>query len=152
MDIDVPSGRDRGGSGSRESSHGRLGRLRAGLGRRLGGWFSLRAFTVAVVAATAGLVAGNLFVPFGQVGGVLGLFAAAFLAGLVYRRAYAEWLLAGAIVGGASVLLSFAILSLATGTGIDFALIGGGAGAASGIVGHYLGRDLRKGLTKEVGG
>jgi len=152
MDLDTgPS--DRTSRRRPREQRGRLGRLRAGLSRRVGGLFSVRAFALALAGAVAGLFAGNLILPLGGVAGVLGVLAAALLGGLVFvRRAYLEWAAAGALTGGVSIVLDFLVISLATGAGVDIAFVGAGAGAVAGVVGHYFGRDLRDGLTGDLPG
>lgn len=149
MDIDAPSGRERPGERSRTETAdpGRLGRLRA----RLGGLFSLRSFVVALIGTVAGLLLGNLIpLPLGPAASALGVLAAAFVGGLVLSRAYVEWAVAGALVGGLSVLLDYVVLSLAAGIGVNIAVVGAVASGAAGVVGHYFGRDLRAGVTKSI--
>lgn len=96
----------------------------------------------------------------GTLGSAAGLFAAAFLLGVVLtRRRYPEVGAAGAGVGVVTAVtgtLTAAFLPI----GLDFlaqygvglAAVGGGIGLLLALVGHYLGRDLRAGLTREVGG
>jgi hypothetical protein len=154
MDIDVPSSRERDAEAgrSRESAgRGRLGRLRARVGAGVGGIFAVRSFVLAMVGSALGLFAGNLSpLPLGGFGSVLGVLAASFLGGLVLKRAYIEWMLAGALVSALSVLLGYAFLSMAAGIGVNIAAIGGAAGGSAGVIGHYFGRDLRAGLTKSI--
>jgi MFS family permease len=123
--------------------------------RRLGGLFSLRTFLVALVLSVAAVVVGG-FVP--VVGRLVGLFAVAFLIGIVgSERRYVEVGLAGALASGlgfvASTLTSaffpFAVRLLAE-YGVAVAGVGAGVGALAALVGHYVGRDLRDGLTREL--
>jgi hypothetical protein len=141
---------------SEESTSGRRG-LRSRLGRlvpapSLGGLFSLRSFLVAVVLSVGGMLAASL-VPFlpGVVASLLGILLAGFLVGVGReQRAYLETGLAGAGVAGVATLLDYLLLSVVGNVGVPMAAIGGGAGFLAGLLGHYLGRDLRAGLTREV--
>lgn len=123
---------------------------RSGLRARLspGRVFSPRAFLLALVAATVGiLLAGALPIP---LSGLLGVFAAAFLLGLLGQRGYLETAAAGAGAAGVTVLLDFFVVSLLGGFGVPLALFGAGGGALAGLVGYYFGKDLRDGLTREL--
>jgi hypothetical protein len=127
------------------------------------GLFSLRSFLVLVVASLVGVVVGGV-VPI--VGRYLGLFAVAFLAGLVgSRRRYVEVGAAGALASGLTFLLSAvttALTPLGAGllgrlgaaglaeVGVTVAGIGVGTGLLVSLAGHYFGRDLRDGLTRDV--
>lgn len=117
-----------------------------------------------LVAGAGLLVGASVPVPF--LGGVLqyvGLLIAAFLLGAVRsRRAYAET----AIGGGAAACLLFVANTLgavnvflganflaeygvAT-TGVALAGVGLTAGVVVSLLGYYLGRDLRDGLTRSI--
>lgn len=137
------------------------GGLRARVGGRLKRVFSPRAFGVSLALLVGGLLAGGAlfaFVPLlGNVGGLLGLFAAAFLIGaLGSRRNLAEVGLAGATAAGAGFVLDALSASLPLGTiwlrdyGLAIAGVGAGAGLLVSLVGYYFGRDLRAGLTREL--
>lgn len=122
------------------------GRLRS----RLGSLASTRSLLIAFVLTVAGII---LFgaVPFlGIVGDILGIAAAGFLYGLgTDARRYVEMALAGALAGGGLALIGNLFVALvASGT----VLVGAGllGGAIAGIVGHYFGRDLRHGLTRDL--
>lgn len=135
--------------------------VRARVGGRLKRVFSPRAFGVALAVLVGGLLAGGTvfgFVPvLGSVGGLLGLFAAAFLIGaLGTRRNLAEVGLAGATAASTGFVLDTLTASLPLGTiwlrdyGLAIAGVGAGAGLLISLVGYYLGRDLRDGLTREI--
>jgi hypothetical protein len=127
------------------------------------GLFSVRMFLVLVVVSLVGVVVGGV-VPI--VGRYLGLFAVAFLAGLATsRRRYIEVGAAGAIASGLTFLLgavTTAMTPLGAGllgrlgagglaeVGLTVAGIGVGTGLLVSLAGHYLGRDLRDGLTRDV--
>ncbi|WP_251342699.1 hypothetical protein [Haloplanus halophilus] len=133
-----------------EESTGRL----AGLRRRLGGLFAVRPFLLALVLSVAGLVVGGSVPVVGALGRFLGVALAGFvLAFVVSERRYAEAGLAGALTGGVGVVLSavdVALLPVVADYGLQVAGVGTTAGLAAGIVGHYFGRDLRAGLTREL--
>lgn len=125
---------------------GRLARAR----ERLGRVFSPRAFLGALLLAVVGVVAGTVVVPLPG-GGLLGLFLAAFLFGLAAEpRRYLESALAGGVTFGAAALLQYAVIAALGGLGLPLAAVSGGLGAVVGAVGHYFGRDLRDGLTREL--
>lgn len=128
---------------------GRLRRLR----NRSGRLFSPRHFLLALALTVGGLFAGGL-VPFVPGVGLLGIFLAGFVMGLVLeRRHYLEVGAAGAVASGVSLLLSSTNLLLLAGLrgqAPQLAAVGAGAGLIVALVGHYFGRDLRAGLTKEL--
>lgn len=115
-----------------------------------GSYFSFRALLLAFGAVGGGMVLGGLIplVPFTELLGVLlGGVAYGLLAG---ERRYLELGLAGAISGGAMAVLSL-LPQLAAGlNGTRLFAIAGGVGLLLALVGHYFGRDLRDGLTKDV--
>ena len=124
-----------------------------------GRWFSARSFVLAVLAIGAGTFLGGL-IPLigGTVGAVAGVLLGAFLVGLVLSsRNYVETGLAGAGVGAVSALTSvLGVGFLPIGLdylgewGLPLLAAGGGIGLVLGLVGHYLGRDLRAGVTGEL--
>lgn len=155
-EYDAEEASERGSGGS----DGRLSSVR----ERARWVFSPKAFLVAVVAAAIGMFAvgglvGTMPIPFlGSVGGLLGLFTAAFAVGLVRsRRQYLEVTLAGALV--TAVTFTFSTLTAVfLPIGVDVlqewgvAIAGAGAvlGGVVSLLGHYFGRDLRDGLTREI--
>ena len=152
-DVDLPD--DDGGFGvdipdepldetTRESGGG----FRDRVGERIG--VSKRGLAVSAVVAIAGVfVLGSVF-PFGMVGNLLGLFVAAFLYGTVAGDSHylSIGLASGAAGGIASVLGNLTLTLL--GPGIPIAAVGVVGGLFAGVLGHYFGRDLRDGLTRDV--
>lgn len=150
-----------------ESSTGRSddsgGRL-TGVKQRAGRIFSPKGFLVAFVAAMVGMlgggaIAGMIPLPFiGSIGGILGLFLAAFVLGAVgSRRQYLEVAVAGAVVAALTFLLSTLTavflpigVSVLQDWGVAIVGAGAGTGAIVSVLGHYFGRDLRDGLTQEI--
>ena len=119
---------------------------------------SLRSFLVVLVASLAGVIAGGSIPIVGSIGRFLGLFAVAFAVGTVGSRSrYLEVGVAGAIAAGVAFLLGtltsifapVAVRVLAD-YGVAIVGVGTGAGLLVSIVGHYFGRDLRAGLTRDI--
>lgn len=141
VDLDLDVERETEG----ESGGGRLPSLRV---------FSVRTFLIALVLAVVGLVLGGLVPVVGVVGRFVGLFAAAFVVGLVAaRRSYLEVALAGAVAAGLGFLLSAlgtALFPVVADYGTEIAGVGAATGLLVSVAGHYFGRDLRAGLTAEV--
>lgn len=128
----------------------RSGRL-ASLRGRAGRVFSPRGFLLALVTFTVGVgLAGVLVPPSVPLGGLLGVFVAGFGLGLVDRRRYVEVGFAGAAVSGVALLADYLAFSLLGGFGPSLAAFGAAAGALVALVGHYFGRDLRSGLTRDL--
>ncbi|MFC6989265.1 hypothetical protein ACFQJD_12095 [Haloplanus sp. GCM10025708] len=121
---------------------------------RLGGWFSVRAFLLVLVASLVALVVGGSIPVVGLVGRFVGLFVVAFAAGLLADgRRYVEAGVAGGLASG----LGFVLSSLATPLfpvvaqyGVEIAGVGATTGALVSLAGHYFGRDLRDGLTRDL--
>lgn len=115
--------------------------------------FSPRGFVLAFLAAAAGLAAGSA-VPLVPGAGLLGVALGTFLLGAVgERRRYVECGLAGAVVAGLSLVLTstnLVVLAALRDLGPQLAVIGAGGGLIASLVGHYLGRDLRAGLTADL--
>lgn len=164
IDVDAPS--DAGtSSGSAESSgsaasSGSDGRPIVGVNGRA---FSLRAFGIALVAiGLGGFLGGSLLgiVPLigGSIGNALGIVVATFLVGAVGAdRRYVETGLAGAGVGTVSALaglVSVGVLPVGVRFlreyGVGVAAFGAAVGVVLALIGYYLGRDLRDGLTREI--
>ncbi|MDR9382697.1 MAG: hypothetical protein RI560_13640 [Natronomonas sp.] len=120
--------------------------------RRLGGPLG----TLAAVAA--GGTVGSMVPIIGIVGTLAGIAAGAALVGAVAGgRRYVGVALAGAVTMVALVglstltsLLAPVAIGLITQVGPAVGVGAGAAGALSGIVGHYVGRDVRAGLTRPV--
>ncbi|MDS0222080.1 hypothetical protein NDI54_12045 [Haloarcula sp. S1AR25-5A] len=115
-----------------------------------GSYFSLRALLFAFGAVGGGMVLGGLIplVPFTE---LLGVLLGGFVYGLLAsERRYLEIGLAGGISGGATAVFSL-LPQLAAGlNGTRLFAIAGGVGLVLALVGHYFGRDLRSGLTKDL--
>ena len=114
--------------------------------------FSPKYFLLALVLFGVALVAGNtafLFVPL--VGGLLALAAVAFGLGLLTSaRRYLEVAVAGALASAAVTFFDNIFLSVVGNVGVPMAAAGGIGGLLAALVGYYLGRDLRDGLTREI--
>lgn len=122
---------------------------------------SLYSRTLGRVLSTRGLVAGLVLtalfavlfglVPLvGLLGQLLGIGVAGFVYGLVAGESrYLELALSGALVGTGSALLgNLLVVTLGSATALlGFGLFGG---ALAAVVGHYFGRDLRDGLSREL--
>lgn len=155
LDDDIGSAAVDRPESTRESSSG--GRLRSALSG-VGPSFSVRSFLVVFAAALAGVIAGGSVPIVGSIGRFLGLFAVAFVAGAVGSRSrYLEVGVAGALAAGVTFLLGtltsvfapVAVRVLAD-YGVAIAGVGTGAGLLVALAGHYFGRDLRDGLTRDV--
>lgn len=129
---------------------GRATRVRRRLTARLGGLFAPRVVAVVLLAGGVATLLGGFVPVVGGLGGLVGVGVAAFWYGLAGRRVYAEVATAGALAAGLAALLDYLVLALAAGLGTPIVVVGGAAGAGAGVLGHYLGRDLRDGLTREV--
>jgi len=121
-----------------------------------GGYVSGRAFLFALAAVAGGTALLSLLplIPFVE---ALGIPAGAFVYGLVAsERRYVETGVAGTLTGGllgASALFTQLVTtSVATGNTRAFLLVGVAAvvGLVVSLVGHYFGRDLRDGLTRDL--
>ena len=128
------------------SEEGLVGRVRARADRV----FAPRPFLVALVGSVVGLAVGTAVVPLPGAG-LLGVFLAAFVFGLLRaRRRYLEATLAGGLTVGAAALLGYGVVGVLAGVGLPVGAVMGGVGAIVGAAGHYFGRDLRDGLTREL--
>ena len=125
---------------------------------RLGGRFSAKALLVSLLAVAAGVGVGGAIPLVGGITSLAGVAAATFVLGILAGESrYLETGLAGGVVVGANFALSL-LTSAALPIGIDFfqqyGLAFGGIGVVVGVglglVGHYFGRDLRDGLTREI--
>ena len=126
----------------------------SGLRERVSGVFSPRAFLVALAFTAVGTALGGV-VPLPLVSDVLGfvgVFVATFALGLVGDRSYyAETGVASAAVtGGWSALSSVTLLAIGGLPVLAILAVTAGVGLVAGLVGHYFGRDLRDGLTREL--
>jgi len=121
------------------------------LRRKVGTVASSRSLLIGVVLAVVG---GVLFgaIPFvGLLGNLLGIGAGGFVYGLsTSARRYLEMAIAGAVAGAGIALLGNVVLALVV-TGGSLVALGAAGGAVAGVIGHYFGRDLRAGLTRDLG-
>jgi hypothetical protein len=142
LDVDALSGLpDRDAEPEREG-------LRSRLRRRAGSLFSPRAFGYAGAGSVVGALLLGTVLPIG--GNVTGVLVAAFVYGaLGNRHRYTEVAAAGGLVTAAFALVNNVFLTLA-GLGVPLVVASALGGVAAGLVGHYLGRDLRDGLTREL--
>jgi hypothetical protein len=156
VSVDVPEegvevrdgrGAERRSAGRERSVTDRIGaRVRGGVGRVASG----RGVAVSLVAVAASALVAGRVLPFGVVGDVAGIALGAFLYGtLSGTRRYVEVTLAGAVVGAILGVLGNLVLAVAT-LGVPVAATGAGTGALAAVVGHYFGRDLRDGLTRDL--
>ena len=115
---------------------------------------TVRGVALALALALAGIVAGGVVPVLGSVGRFVGLFLAAFALGLVgSRRRYVATGLAGALAAGVASLLSVLwtpFLPVVAEYGVEIAGVGAGLGLLVSVAGHYVGRDLRAGLTRDL--
>jgi hypothetical protein len=105
---------------------------------------------LSLVLTVIGVVVIGAIPLLGIVGELLGIFVAGFLYGTITgENRYVEHALSGALVGGGSALLGNLVLTL-LGTGLPLVALGVIGGAIASTAGHYFGRDLRKGLTRDL--
>lgn len=144
FDIDAVDSLD--DAPAESESSGFLARVRS----RLGSPLSKRALGYSLVFAVVGALALGSVLPFGIVGNLIGIFVGAFAYGTAGgTRRYLELGLAGGAVAGVLTLFGNLTLSL-LGPGVPLVAVGFLAGAAAGGLGHYFGRDLRDGLTRDL--
>ena len=145
LDDTADTDRERG----RSDTQRRGGRL-SGLRRRVGGVFSPRGFLLAFALTLGGFLAASVVPLVGGIAGLVGIFAAGFLLGILGRRGYLELLVAGAATAGVGLLLDQLVLSVVGGFAVPLAAVGATAGGIVAVIGHYFGRDLREGLTRSL--
>jgi hypothetical protein len=149
VSVDVESGLEDsvGTPESEQSSGGVRSRLR----ERADSLVSARSVVIALVLMLASTFVFGAIPLLGMFGELLGIVVAGFVYGLgTDARRYFELALAGALAGGGSVLLGNFLIAL-LGSGLTIVGFGAVGGAVAGIVGHYFGRDLRHGLTQDLG-
>lgn len=146
IDVDVPEQTRESSPQGAATDDGTRTRIRESAGNVVSG----KALVLSLVLVVGGMVVGGWQLPLDTIGGLLGIVVAAFLYGVGSEvRHYVELALAGAIAGGGSALLGNLVLSL-LGVGIPAVAFGAITGALAALVGHYFGRDLRDGLTREL--
>lgn len=141
------------GGGPDADEPGLLSRLRPSLGASnpLGALPSPRSLGVSLGVVAVSMLLFGAVLPLGDVGSVLGIAAGSFLLGVASgRQRYLELVAAGAVAAAVSVVLGRLFLSAVAGLAVPLAAVGAGSGAAAALLGHYLGRDLRDGLTRDV--
>jgi hypothetical protein len=83
--------------------------------------------------------------------GLLGVVLGAFLLGLVSsKRRYLFLLLSGGLAAGLNTLFGSLTLAFLAGLAAPLAALGAGGGVVAALLGHYFGRDLRAGVTRDV--
>jgi energy-converting hydrogenase Eha subunit A len=145
---EVLAERDREPTTEEPTSGGRLSGLRG----RIGVPFSFRTFLLAVAFAVGGSALAGLipFVP-STVATLAGVFVGGFALGLVRAtRSYLEVATAGTGTAVVAAVSQYLLLSFVGEVGVPVALIGAGSGLLTAVVGHYFGRDLRAGLTRDL--
>jgi len=111
--------------------------------------FSLPSFALQLLGALVGVFVIGGAVPLGPVSGVFGVLVALFGLGTVATDTrYVEAGIAGTLVGVLTTVVTTVTLSVVSGGLLPVA--GGLAGGAAALLGHYLGRDLRAGLTRDL--
>lgn len=120
-----------------------------GIRDRLSSPVSKRGLAIALVLSVVCMLAFGLVLPLGQ---LLGLFVGGFVYGLATeRRRYAELLFSGAVAGGTWAFVGKIGLAIVAGMNIlPLVLVGLVAGGGLALLGHYFGRDLRDGLTRDI--
>ncbi|MFC6716365.1 DUF456 domain-containing protein [Natrialbaceae archaeon GCM10025810] len=125
-------------------------RSRSRGGRSLQSFFSPKAFFTLILVFAAALFAGGMAIP--VAGSSIGLFAAAFVLGLVTsKRRYLEVTAAGTAVGAVAAVLNHVVITVA-GSGSAVVAVGASLGLVACLVGYYFGRDLKTGLSKDLEG
>lgn len=147
-------GRTDAGTGAAESSGpGLRSRLRPSIGvpNPLGGLPSARSLALTLVFVVGAMFLGGGFLPLGDVGSVIGIAVAGFVLGLLSGKArYVELAVSGALAAAVSVVLGRLFLSAVANLAVPLAAVGAGSGLVAAVLGHYFGRDLRDGLTRDV--
>jgi len=138
-------------SGDQGGDAGTGGGLRERVGGRAKRLFSPRAFVAALLLTVVGFVIFNTVIPLLPGAGLPGIFAGAFLFGLASERSrYLETAVAGGATAGVGALAQFAVVAAFGGFGVPLAAVAAAVGGLTGAVGNYFGRDLRKGLTRDI--
>ena len=149
VDIDALTGSDEPDSDrtAESPSSGRLARLK----QRAGSLFSLRWFLVALLTTVLGAVLAGIVIPFfSSLAALGGIFAVGFAFGIFSsRRRYLELGIAGSATAAVGTFTEFLVVALA-GQSQLLAVFGVGSGLLAALLGHYLGRDLRSGMTRDI--
>ncbi|QSG10098.1 hypothetical protein [Halapricum desulfuricans] len=128
------------------------GGIRGRIGRRVGSVFSIRTFGLALVLTIGLAFVVSAVVPFvpDNLTGLVGVFLGGGAIGLASdARRYLEVGAAALMAGALTVLLSNFTIAV-FGPGVPLVALGAGSSGVAGLLGHYVGRDLRAGLTREI--
>ncbi|AUX08800.1 hypothetical protein AArcSl_1166 [Halalkaliarchaeum desulfuricum] len=120
--------------------------------------FSGKATLLSIAVIGIGMFLGGAIPIVGGIGRFVGLFLGAFVVGLVLsNRRYVETGLVGAGAATVTVLSGFlgaaflpVSLQVLQDYGVSFAVVAAAIGLIIALVGHYFGRDLRKGLSQDL--
>lgn len=141
---------DSGGRASQQSTESSDGILSSLYGRTLGRVLSTRGLGISLVVTLAFSLLFGLIPLLGLLGKLLGIGAAGFVYGLVgSENRYLETGLAGGLVGGLSAFLGN-LLVVSMGSTTRLLAIGVLGGLVVALIGHYFGRDMRQGVTRDV--
>jgi hypothetical protein len=140
------------GASAEASSGGLRSRLPSlGLSNPLPGLPSGRDLLVAFGVVVVGTIAGGAIPVVGSLGSVAGVFAGAFAVGLASGKSrYLAFALAGAVSAAVMAVLSSLRFAILADIGLPLAAFGAVTGLLAALLGHYFGRDLRSGLTRDV--
>ena len=123
--------------------------VRGRLSGRAASVFSPKRFLAALVLSVTLYFVAGAVLPFGSIGSLVGVLLAGFVLGLAGQRQYTETAIAGGVTAGVAAVLGNLVLTL-VGVGLPVVALGVGGGVAAAVGGHYFGRDLRDGLTREI--
>jgi hypothetical protein len=112
--------------------------------------FSVRSFLLVVVLALAAVFLAGTVLPLGSLAGYLGIALVGFGTGLAGdRRRYLELLVGGGVASAVGTTVGNLVLAT-LGLGVPLVVLGALGGSVAGVLGHYFGRDLRAGLTRDL--
>jgi len=126
--------------------------IRARIGARIGNVFSIQAFVLAVVLSVGLAFAAGAVIPFvpDNIAGLVGIFLAGGVIGTGSgSRRYLEVGAAALMTGALTILLSNFTVAV-FGPGAPLVAVGATSSGIAGLVGHYVGRDFRAGLTRDI--
>jgi hypothetical protein len=115
-------------------------------------FFSVRALVGSFVAVALGMGVGGV-IPLLPFTSVLGIALGGFVYGLLAKRGrYIEMALAGGTLAGLAIFLQFLPRAVVFEgfNGTRLFAIAAGIGLVLAVIGHYFGRDLRDGLTRDL--
>jgi hypothetical protein len=154
IDTDFASVLDDGGAQSspRQSTESKSG-LRGRISQRLGGFFDPKVFALSLVLTVGLAFTAGLFIPIvpDAVTSLVAVFVGGFIIGAGSKEGhYLEVGAATLMAGALTAVLGNLVIALAGSNTGPILAIGASASGLAGILGHYFGRDLRAGLTKDV--